>query len=174
MSNKIHIGQGIMIGDDVIHIVIPCTPSRNEIDKWHRSRNYRIFKRHSIDANVAIIAALRMAFKGTYPVTPNWSDRVIICAIRCSKQRKRIDTSNLLGGLKIVEDVIVNTGFIRDDGPKYVDWGPVQDRIESMWGNMFGPATHLYLCKHSMYNVCTSIAPVLDIMGITHELTRLF
>jgi hypothetical protein len=104
-------------------------------------------QKHRKDVTLALHSALTHAFLGDEMPVP-WSENIMILAIRCSKQKRRIDTSNLIGGLKITEDVVVKAGVVPDDGPKYVDWGPVQDRIESMWAGLYGPATHLFICRY--------------------------
>jgi hypothetical protein len=92
---------------------------------------------------IAVNACARQAL-GTGYEKP-WAQQVEFSAVRCSRGRRRLDETNLRGGLKLVEDAIVEAGIVPDDGPKYVRWGKVEDRIESMWEDLAGPATWVFI-----------------------------
>ena len=136
-------GGGDLYGD-ILHLVIPLTPSRNEVDRWHHSRNLRKLAQHRGAMGVGVKASMLMAF-GRGGIPRPWANKVMLCAVRCSEQRRRLDVSNVLGGCKAAEDALIATGLVIDDNPVHVGWGFVEDRIRSMWDNLAGPATHLFV-----------------------------
>jgi len=164
------VSQGLLIGEDALHICLPLSPSRNEIDKWNYSRNLKKKKKLRADMYISVRVALRRAFGGAFQAP--WCDHAVISAVRCSDANKRCDISNVIGGLKVAEDCLVTAGLLVDDGPKYVTWGVCQDRAVAKRGPFVGPATHLLIARtrrsHSRYmSEREAVMKLLDILYAT-------
>jgi hypothetical protein len=137
-------GDGTLLDPFTLHLVLPLSPSRNQMDRWHHSRNLRKLSANAGAARTAVAASLAIAF-GTSRWPRPWATRVLLAAARCSTQRRRLDPDGVIGGLKAQVDALVRAELIPDDRFLHVRWGPVEDRIESMWRALPGPATHLLI-----------------------------
>jgi hypothetical protein len=134
------------------------------MDKWNYSRNLRKISRNARWAKLAVSSSLAMAF-GTSQWPMPWADKVLLAAVRCSMQRRRLDPDGVIGGLKGHVDALVASGLIIDDNYLRIKWGPVEDRIESMWRGLGGPATHLIIAKLNGRDELEAIDPILSLMG---------
>lgn len=162
-------GDGTLLDQDTLHLVLPISTSRNIMDRWHHSRNLRKLARNSADARVAVAASLSLAF-GTSRWPRPWATKVLISAARCSTQRRRLDPDGVIGGLKAQVDALVRAELIPDDNFLRVAWGPVEDRIESMWRALPGPATHLLVARleapgEDPRPQLEALGPILDVLG---------
>jgi hypothetical protein len=139
-------GTGTLLDSETLHLVLPVTPSRNQMDKWHHARNLRLLARNTATARTAVAASLAIAFETSRWPRP-WAHQVLVAAVRCSTQRRRLDPDGVIGGLKAAVDALVRAELILDDSFLRVRWGPVEDRIQSMWRSLRGPATHLIVAR---------------------------
>lgn len=127
----------------ILEIEVPCVPvSQNVREKKHWGRLKDI-----ADAwRVAVLSvtsfhsdAARALDANVWAATPR-KVRVSITCYFCpmqkknkflaSKRGKRLDHANLIGGLKPAFDSLVHAGLIKDDGPKYIEHGEIQQVIE--------------------------------------------
>lgn len=162
-------GDGTLVDEHTLHLVLPLSPSRNQMDRWHHARHISKLTRNTAAARTAVAASLALAF-GTSRWPRPWATTVLLAAVRCSTQARRLDVSNVAGGLKAHEDALVLAGIIVDDNPVHVRWGPVEDRIESMWRALPGPATHLMVARletpeGELRPELEALDPILRIMG---------
>ena len=115
-------GSGELCDENHLVFIVPVTPSLNELMKWKAGgpAHFRGVKysRHRKDMQIAVNACARQALGRGYP-TP-WAEKVEMSAVRCSTQRRRIDETNMRGGMKPVEDAIVAAGIVEDDNPLHV------------------------------------------------------
>lgn len=169
LRRRIVQGDGTLVDENTLHLVLPLSVSRNVMDRWRHSRHLRKLAGNTAAARTAVAASLALAF-GTSRWPRPWAIQVLLAAVRCSTQRRRLDTSNVIGGLKAQEDALVEAGLILDDNPIHVRWGPVEDRVESMWRALPGPATHLILARLTtpegeVRTELEALDPILRIMG---------
>ena len=162
-------GDGTLLDPWTLHLVLPLSPSRNTMDRWHHSRNLRKLAGNTAAARTAVAASLSLAF-GTSRWPRPWASRVLLAAVRCSTQRRRLDPDGVIGGLKAQVDALVRADLIVDDTFLRVRWGPVEDRIESMWRALPGPATHLIIAKLEEVDGTArpeleAMGPILDLLG---------
>lgn len=150
--------KGTLIDENTIRLELPLTPSRNQVDRWTYTRSLREIQAHKASQFVAVKATLYQAL-GKFE---RWADHVVFAAIRCSNSRRRVDVSNIIGGLKQSEDCVVRCRLILDDDPGHVTWGPCEDRAggPSRWGTLPGPCTHLLIVRTRTHYA--QIMPVAD------------
>jgi hypothetical protein len=138
-------GKGEWLDEHTLHLVIPLTPSRNDMDKWNRYAPGKLRQNTAI-ARTAVAASLSMAFRTCAWPRP-WTDQILFSAVRCSNQRRRLDPDGTIGGLKAALDAVVTAGIVLNDTAVHVKWGPTEDRIRSMWRTIPGQATHLLIAR---------------------------
>jgi hypothetical protein len=135
---------GERLADDVIRITVPLTPSENEVRGWLRSSNIRKLSQHKDGQRIAVLACIRQCFPEGVPKP--WGSKFLLWAVRCSDSGRRLDPTNARAGLKETEDAVVKTGLIPDDTAAHVQWsGDPEQRTPDEWGDLGGPATHLYI-----------------------------
>ena len=126
-----------------LEITVPCVPvSQNKRERmfWRT--------RHKIDSawKLAVLACTDYTSEAAKALDANvWvsTPRKVRISVTCyfcamqkknpllpSKRGKRLDESNLMGGLKPCFDAIVRAGLVKDDGPKYIEHGEIQQVIE--------------------------------------------
>ena len=128
----------------IIHIEAVLTPSRNQMDKLIKSNNIKKIKKMKRDYDIAVYASVPCLFNRTSAAI---YDHVFAYAIRCSK--RRLDHTNLIGGLKWLEDALVRCEVIKDDSPNNITWVGkcAEERSPRHWGKLRGPCTHLLLSE---------------------------
>jgi hypothetical protein len=134
-----------MVSEDELHLVVPLTPSRNEVDKWTFTHNFRKLSRYKGAALAGVRASLAspglLAIRDQRP----WAERVELSIVRCSDKARFLDEDNVIGGCKALVDALVKTKLVIDDTPKHVVWYRADQRIRNQWGDFLGPATHLFV-----------------------------
>ncbi len=162
------VGEGRVINERTLWLTLPLSPSRNTIDKWHRSRAIGRYKRHCDQSLIAVTSAVSGAFWSPSWPKP-WADQILICAVRCGRNTRRCDISNVIGGLKPTEDALVRAGLVPDDKEEHVHWGYVRDRGKGHWGDLPGPATHLFLAALKKDGIeateAQAMVPVMEVIG---------
>jgi Holliday junction resolvase RusA-like endonuclease len=97
-----------------IVLVYPLPPAQNKWDSMHWSARSEYKK----TAKLATIAQISEIRKLGNP------GRIRISVFRYSKT-KPCDVFNAISGIKGIVDCIVETGLVKDDGPKYVEAGKI-------------------------------------------------
>jgi len=138
-----------IINENELHLIVPLTPSRNEVDKWVYAHNFRklsAYKRAALDGVKGCL--LSEAFLPIRQLRP-WAERIEVEVVRCSDKPRFLDDDNALGGCKAVFDALVKNRFIMDDTPKHMGFGarPIEARARGQWGDLQGPATHLFISR---------------------------
>lgn len=102
-----------------VRIVLPwATPSQNELQRWHWAKRGRWQK------EAAWQVALQMRLCGFFPKEmPDY--RVAMEMLR--RGPRQLDYGNLVGGAKLLLDVLVKAKLMRDDSPPWLDDVYVQE-----------------------------------------------
>lgn len=141
-----------MIIDNSILLCAPLSPTQNVRDRqhWSTKNKYRNLAYSILRDQIRRLAG------GGY-TQPIWN-KVILEFVRCSMGTVMADTANIIGGLKSIIDVLQcsrtvqmrKTGNLRDypgiglfkeDSPKYVTLGSIEDRPRGHWKDLPGPGT---------------------------------
>jgi len=144
---RLYHGTGVRLADDVIRITFPLTESENVVRGWIRTpHGRRKLASYCHAQRIAVNACLSQIWRGEWPKP--WGSKFLLWAVRCTDTGKRLDNTNARGSLKEAEDAIVKSGLIKDDTDDIVEWrGDPEQRTEEQWGELGGPATHIYIRK---------------------------
>lgn len=129
---------------EMMHLVIPITPTGNKIISWsHVQSHYLTCHKRDVQGAVwaSVIGALGKVphVDGTY-----WAEEATISIVRCSNSTRAIDDDNLVTGCKYARDALVQARVVIDDNPGRLRMvPPLEDRRKGHWGGWYGPATHL-------------------------------
>jgi hypothetical protein len=143
---RLYHGEGVMLADDVIRITVPLTESTNVTNGWRRTHNGRMrLGSYCQGMRIAVNACLSQIWGGGAWPKP-WGSRFLLWAVRCTDTGKLLDNTNCRGSMKEPEDAIIRSKLIRDDTADIVTWrGDPEQRVESQWGELGGPATHIFI-----------------------------
>ena len=118
----------------ILEIEVPCVPvSQNKRDKMHWASKKRIK-----DAwRIAVLSVTDFRSEAAVELDANRyasTPRKVRISVTCYMAGKRgpalLDEDNLRAGLKPCYDAIRHAGLIKDDSPKYVEHGTVEQVIE--------------------------------------------
>ena len=118
----------------ILEIEVPCVPvSQNKRDKMHWASKKRIKDAWRI-AVLACTAWGKVAARDLYDNAKYSDPRKVRISVTCYMAGKRgpalLDEDNLRAGLKPCYDAIRHAGLIKDDSPRYVEHGTVEQVIE--------------------------------------------
>ena len=136
--------QAGIISADELRLVVPLTPSRNDVDGWYFMGKLNKIVAWKRAARVGVQASLATIWPGGELPHRPWADHIVISIIRCTDTQGSYDADNTIGGCKAAADALVKAGIVRDDTERYVSWDrTVETRTKGNWGKLGGPATHL-------------------------------
>ena len=127
----------------VVHLIVPLTPSLNEVNKWRMSKDLKKIFRHRLEQEAAVLLCLRQTF-GPSRQEP-LAKKVILHVVRCTDTNRYLDETNLIGGLKTTEDALVSNGVMPDDTPAHTSWGRIIQLKRKDWGAYKMASTHIYV-----------------------------
>lgn len=115
-----------------IQIEVPCVPvSGNRWQRMHWSQRKRISDVWNLALLTARVSEQHMPFlDNTEADTPRMVRVSATCYFGNGVRGKRMDQDNLETGLKPAFDALVRARYIRDDAPKYVERGKIEQVLE--------------------------------------------
>jgi len=133
------------LSDDVIRLVVPLTPSANELLRMMYSRNIGQLAKLKRAGLEGIRYSVAQLWPGGDVQPKPWADHITLLIVRCSNTHQPVDDDNIIGGAKYARDALVRVGIIPDDSPKHVHMGRAESRTAGHWGDLQGPATHFII-----------------------------
>lgn len=100
----------------IIVTVYALTPTANQYSRMHWAAQRRLVRAWWAAFNNAILLA------HIAPNHPPWPRVKRLVSVQSFRTADTVDATNLIGGMKPMEDALVLAGLLVDDGPNWCQW----------------------------------------------------